>query len=71
MTSNQEFLYFIKSSLPGHKITEKIEKKQNSFKTKIKKTGMEYDIEIISKLPTAELKICTKRTLPALYNRRL
>ncbi len=45
-------LYFIKSSLPGHKITKEIEQLE---KQKIK-TGMEYDIEIISKLPTAELK---------------
>ena len=49
-------LYFIKSSLPGHKITKEIEKKIEQFQKQKIKTGMEYDIEIISKLPTAELK---------------
>jgi hypothetical protein len=49
-------LYFIKSSLPGHKITKEIEKKTEQLQKQKIKTGMEYDIEIISKLPTAELK---------------
>lgn len=49
-------LYFIKSSLPGHKITKEIKKKIEQLEKQKIKTGMEYDIEIISKLPTAELK---------------
>ena len=52
-----KILYFIKSSLPGHKIMNEIEKKIEEFQKQKIKTEIEYNIEIISKLlPTAELK---------------
>lgn len=48
-----KILYFVKSSLPGHKINKEINKK---IQEKQITSGLTYDIEIISKLPTAELK---------------
>lgn len=49
-------LYFVKSSLPEHKITKEINEKIKKMQVQQIKSGLEYHIEIISKLPTAELK---------------